>query len=217
MDTNLSMNADADSRKKRLGKLAIVLERWFLKWSDAFPSHPVTKIQLGTYLEALDDLTPEQLELGCREATRHAEQFPKPGHIRKAWCESGFDEQRHERPAYLDEPRMSPEEREEAARYSQAMRELLAEKQREYDREMAAVKAEFSAPSDFYDIEGKLTLYREWLEKEAQHDAKERADGMSPVPRSQAERLAIYLTVPLVERQRRAKRGEWTKLLTNTT
>ena len=87
-----------------------MLERWFLKWSDAFPSHPVTKIQVGTYLEALDNLTPEQLEIGCREATRHAEQFPKPGHIRKAWCESGFDEQRHERPAYLDEPRMSPEQ-----------------------------------------------------------------------------------------------------------
>lgn len=36
------------------------------------------------YAEALDDLSPEELEIGCREASRTAEQFPKPGHIRKA-------------------------------------------------------------------------------------------------------------------------------------
>lgn len=36
------------------------------------------------YVEALDDLSPEQLEFGCKEATRIAEQLPKPGHIRTA-------------------------------------------------------------------------------------------------------------------------------------
>lgn len=38
---------------------------------------------MATYVEALDDLTPDELDAGCREATRTAEQFPKPGHIRK--------------------------------------------------------------------------------------------------------------------------------------
>ena len=39
---------------------------------------------MAVYAEALDDLSLEELEFGCREATRTAEQFPKPGHIRKA-------------------------------------------------------------------------------------------------------------------------------------
>lgn len=39
---------------------------------------------METYLEAFDDFSPEKLEYGCRESTRTAKQFPKPGHIREA-------------------------------------------------------------------------------------------------------------------------------------
>ncbi len=39
---------------------------------------------IATYLEALDDLSHEELEYGCCEATREMkESFPKPGHIRQ--------------------------------------------------------------------------------------------------------------------------------------
>ena len=54
------------------------------KWSHAFPTHPVSEKQILVYVEALDDMTPDELEFGCREATRTAEQLPKPGHIRTA-------------------------------------------------------------------------------------------------------------------------------------
>ncbi len=73
-----------ENRKKQLAQSALVLSKWFEKWLDAFPSHGVTTLQQLVYLEALDDLTPNQIELGCREATRTAEVFPKPGHIRNA-------------------------------------------------------------------------------------------------------------------------------------
>jgi hypothetical protein len=168
---------------------------------------------VATYLEALDDLTPNELEIGCREATRKAEQFPKPGHIRAALYAVGTDEQRHERPSYLDEPPLSAEEREEAVKFSQAFRELMAEK----DAEMQAAKAEIVAEDNFYDIEGHLAAYREWLEAQVAQDDADRMNGLLPIPRSEAERLAMYLSLPLVERKRIAKNGEWTKLLTKNT
>jgi hypothetical protein len=62
----------------------VVLARWFDKWRLAFPTHEVSQKQLLVYAEALDDLTPEMIDAGCREAGRTAEQFPKPGHIRRA-------------------------------------------------------------------------------------------------------------------------------------
>lgn len=210
MHGSLSTNAGSANRKPHLAKLALVLTKWFRKWGDAFPSHEVTKLQVATYLEALDDLTPAQLEIGCKEATRTAEQFPKPGHIRAALYSVGFDEQRHERPSYLDEPPISAEEREEAVRFSQAFRGMMAEK----DAEMETAKAEILAEGNFYDIEEQLTAYKEWLENQARLDDADRAKGLSPIPRSQVERLAIYMNLPLEERKRIAKSGEWTKLLT---
>lgn len=80
---NHSRTSSEESRKKRLAQLLVVLGNWFDKWSDSFPTHKVTKLQMLTYVEALDDLTPEELNAACREANRVAEQFPKPGHIRK--------------------------------------------------------------------------------------------------------------------------------------
>lgn len=209
-ELNLSMNGGDDSRKQRLAKSAVVLTRWFRKWSDSFPSHDVTKLQMATYLEALDDLTPEQLEIGCREATRKAEQFPKPGHIRSALYAAGVDEQRHERPKYLDEAPLTPEEREEAATFSRAYRELLEEKQAEMD----TAKVQILAENNLYDIEEQLAAYRKWLEAQVNQDSAERANGLSPIPRSETERLAMYMSLPLAERKRIAKSGEWTKTLT---
>lgn len=210
MVANLSTNAGNGSQKTHLAKLALVLTQWFRKWGDAFPSHEVTKLQVATYLEALDDLTPAQLEIGCREATRKAEQFPKPGHIRTALYSFGSDEQRHERPSYLDEPSISAEEREEAVRFSQAFRKTMAEK----DAEMHAVKPAILLENNLYDIEEQLSAYREWLEAQVRQDHSDRENGLSPISRSQAERLAMYLSLPVVERRRIAKSGEWTKLLT---
>lgn len=209
-ELNPSMSVGGGSRKKHLAKLALVLERWFQKWGDAFPSHEITKLQVATYTEALDDLTPGQVEIGCREATRKAEQFPKPGHIRTALYAAGVDEQRHERPKYLDEAPLSAEEREEAAMFSKAYRELLAEKR----VEMNTAKEEILAESSLYNIDEQLAKYQEWLQAEAARDDRDRESGLSPIPRSQAERLAMYLTLPLAERKRIAKSGEWTKLST---
>lgn len=44
----------------------------------------MSKEQIGVYTEALIDLSPESIEYGCAAATKTAERFPWPGHIRKA-------------------------------------------------------------------------------------------------------------------------------------
>lgn len=69
---------------KSFERCAEILTRWFAKWITVFPNHPVSKVQTAVYLESLSDLSPEQLEAACKEATKTAEQFPKPGHIRGA-------------------------------------------------------------------------------------------------------------------------------------
>ena len=90
-----------------------------------FPNNPTDKETIALYLEALDDLTPEQIETGCIEASKSATQFPKPGHIR-----AGVPVVREMflgpgRPAYLDEPPMTDEDRAAALEYSAKLREKL--------------------------------------------------------------------------------------------
>jgi hypothetical protein len=77
---------------------------------------------VAIYVEALSDLTPDQIEAGCAEATRIAEQFPKPGHIRAAvpplhYTFLGLPQ--------LTYPVIPQEEREEALAFSAAVRERL--------------------------------------------------------------------------------------------
>ncbi len=100
-----------------------MLSRWFQKWADAFPTHEVTKLQIATYAEALDDLTPKGIELGCREATRTAEQFPKPGHIRAAY-KAAHDNQDEFLGPRLD---WNPELEKERIEREKAFKKLLAE------------------------------------------------------------------------------------------
>ena len=76
-------NATLDEHKRKLAQCAEVLGKYFQKWAVIFPNHPTGAVALTLYLEALDDLTPQQIDAGCKEATRTAEQFPKPGHIRR--------------------------------------------------------------------------------------------------------------------------------------
>jgi hypothetical protein len=79
------------------------------KWAATFPAHAVTDTQIGTYADVLGDLSPEELNAACREATKSAEQFPKPAHIRAAL--KRLEVIPRTRPAYLDEPILSASER----------------------------------------------------------------------------------------------------------
>lgn len=115
-------------RRTLSAKSMSVLKPWLAKWSALFPTHEVTKLQVVAILEALDDLTPQELETGCREATRVATQFPKPGHIREALCRSRIEEIPRTRPTYLDDPlpERTKEDLKAAEEYSAKLRATLA-------------------------------------------------------------------------------------------
>jgi hypothetical protein len=68
---------------------------------------------IATYLEALDNLTHEELEHGCRECSRNMEYFPKPGHIRKAG-EGSQDREEYLGLPQLKYPDVDPAERDAA-------------------------------------------------------------------------------------------------------
>lgn len=110
-----------------MAKCADVLSKYFQRWSLLSPNQPTGRAPLMVYLEALSDLTPNQIEIGCREAEKLAERFPWPGHIRKA-LEASLHSESEE---FLGLPLLaytpvSQEDRDEALKFSAALKEALA-------------------------------------------------------------------------------------------
>lgn len=122
-DQNRLQIETSGERRKNLAKSADVLSKFFRRWAVIFPNHPTGKQAVMLYLEALNDLTPDQIEAGCTEATKVAEQFPKPGHIRAA---VPTVDRVFLGPPRLTYPEVSQEERESALEYSAALRSVLA-------------------------------------------------------------------------------------------
>ena len=108
-----------------------ILERWFAKWLAIHPNHPVNPVQQAVYLEALEDLTPQELEMGCRCATKTCDFFPRPSQIMRAAIEWQRGEGNiNTRPDYLDRPKpiesMTEEDKKACDEYSQKVRATLA-------------------------------------------------------------------------------------------
>jgi hypothetical protein len=110
--------------RKPSAKFVLKLASWIEEWAAIFPSHPIKGL-VAYYSEAMCDLSLEQLDAACLEVTRTVEQFPKPGQIRAALRR--IESVPLTRPEYLDEPRLSPQERwtEEEVKLSNALRKKL--------------------------------------------------------------------------------------------
>ena len=123
---SLSLNEISGSRRRHLIECAEILTRWMKKWASFCQNHIVTDLEIATYVEALQDLSPERLENGCRECTKSAEGWPSPGQIRAAATRGdGTFFLGPSRPKYLDEPAMTESEREEALEFSRPLRGKL--------------------------------------------------------------------------------------------
>jgi hypothetical protein len=124
--TNPLKNDANENRRKHLGMCVSVLAKWFEKWVALPGSNQVSKVQLAVYAEALIDLSPEAIEFGCAEATRTAERFPWPGHIRAGAM--GYRESRTEYlgPPLIEYPPITDEERAEGLKFSEALKKKLA-------------------------------------------------------------------------------------------
>src|SRR5882724_575613 len=78
---SLLSNRSVSAKTEHLGKLTKVLVAYFKKWKLVFPTHEISKEQLGVYLQALSGLTIGELEDGCREVIKISLTFPKPAEI----------------------------------------------------------------------------------------------------------------------------------------
>lgn len=120
---NRSRRETSAERTKNLAKSADVLSKHFRKWARAFPNQPIGRETVLVYLEALADLSPEQIDAGCANAIKTEEVFPKPGHIRAA---VPFDKSIFLGPPMLEYTEtLTPEEREEAIKESAKFRAAI--------------------------------------------------------------------------------------------
>ncbi len=87
---------------------------------------PMSELSVLAYAEDLSDLTPDQLDAACIEARRTSEFMPVSATIRNCHLKIRSSEPVLLGPPQLTYPEISQEEREEALKYSAALRAALA-------------------------------------------------------------------------------------------
>lgn len=149
------------------------------------------------YIEGLKDLTPQQIESACRITLKEVDRMPTVAHIRTKL----YREVPSNAPSYI-KPILSKEDLEECDKFSAALREVVGRK-------------EIPKQGPIFETDCQLSLdedaYLEWLRLEDEKDEQLRLKGLSPTPRSPQERQAIFLRLPLEERNRMKRSAEWTK------
>ena len=89
-----------------------VLADWWQVYGQIYRDDP-TEMLAVAFRETLQDLAPATLHAACLKAQRESPQFrPTPGRIYELAQYEGAKNAKGNRPAYLDEPVLSPEERE---------------------------------------------------------------------------------------------------------
>lgn len=161
--------------------------------------------------KALSGFTQGMVERGLRATLRNHEDFmPTPAQFRK-YYRADAEAENFAGIGREHYPEVSPDERAEALEYSERLKETLAKK----DEELKAVynPPRFD-PVSSEAFEGQLERYRVWLAERVEQDRSDKAVGRLPIPRSEAERLAMFLSLPQQERRRLARSKEWTKVRT---
>lgn len=103
-DQSLSLSnsaSNAKAMKQRVAYMSVLL-KWLDDWVTLFPNNPVTEKLIQIYADYLSELSPNQLEIACREAGKMATVFPKPGDILAAFNGLSFlEEAPHNGAEYL--------------------------------------------------------------------------------------------------------------------
>src|SRR5271154_1182333 len=127
------------------------------KWVGIFMEHfhkEISDLGMVGYIEGLKDLNPVQVESACRKALREVDRMPSVAHIRARIFGSCIGT----RPTYPDAPPMSEEDRAEALKYSEALRETLGK----MDEEEEKVYTVFNEALPELD----MRTYLRWLEEQ---------------------------------------------------
>lgn len=187
------------------------LKKWLKRFAETYQKGaPLSSPQTEAYRIALCDLTASQVEDACLKVLRdwRFAVMPPPGFIRECIA---TDQTKYLGPPQEKYPEVTPEDREGAEEYSQALRKVLNTK----EKALRPVTIE-SKSIDSAQLDEMLRKYREWLTTQCERDKFDESIGLSPLPRYEAERLAIFLALPAETRRRMARSGEWKKLRTNS-
>ena len=108
----VSTSAEVVPQQRPYLRFSEVMMQWLARFTEHY-RQPISKVSADTYREGLKDLTPGQLDAACREAMRTSEFMPVVATIRHAFQSlNNSGDSYTGRPAYLDEPPLSAEERE---------------------------------------------------------------------------------------------------------
>lgn len=167
----------------------------------------LTELQVLGYTESLVDVKPKFLDMGFALAFKKYKFIPTPAEIiEQSEIAAERDAINRESETY---PPVTQEDRDAGLEFSAKLKELLDRK----DEPSPQPAVEFESTGSVRSEE-LLQKYREWLAEASKSDKLDRANGLSPVPRYEAERLAMYMALPVEARRKLARSGEWTKLNT---
>jgi len=192
-------NEENAARKSARTSLDVLADWWALSlqiWKDD-PSEELALV----YRETLQNLKPEILHKAFLRVAKTCKYRPTPAEV----LEAASIELELLTPPRTEFPQISQEEREAALAETAEAREKLRKSLHEKPAPSPSLAEVFSQYREIFTPEqwaATEKAYREYLTVEGNKDAYNRAHGISPIPRSREEQLAIYYNLPKVEREK---------------
>jgi hypothetical protein len=209
MDSNLSRTNGASKTPSPSTEFLAILKKHLAMFGELYRQR-VSDLAIAAYAQDLMGLTPQQLDAACLQARRTSEFMPTSATILR--CVPKQDNT-FLGPAQIEYPPVTDDDRKAGEEFSAKLRETLTKME-----ELSAESKLLLAPVP---LSPQFPVYHEayllWLKEQHEKDLQAEALGLSPLPRSEDERLAIFYNLPVQERNRLRRKAEWTKLNMNST
>ena len=200
-DNQLAKNNNESSEHKRTSKgCSAIVADWLTIFAEMYREE-ITEGTALLYRETLKDVIPAILHKAFLRVTKTCKYRPTPAEV----LEAANIELELLTPPRTEFPQISQEEREAALAETAEAREKLRKSLHEKPAPSPSLTEVFAQYREIFTPEqwaATEKAYREYLTVEGNKDAYNRAHGISPIPRSRDEQLAIYYNLPKHEREK---------------
>lgn len=200
-DNQIKRNNDENEDSKYPKTSLDVLADWWALSLQVWRDDPTEELAL-VFRETLKHLKPQILHKAFLRVTRTCKFRPSPAEV----IEAANIEMELAHGPQTNFPQISQEERNAALAETEGLREKLRATLRVKEIHPTRLGEEqlFGDREIFTPEEWKATeaAYKKYLTEEANKDAYNKAHGISPIPRSREEQLAIFYNMPKHERER---------------
>lgn len=192
---------DSNDHSRRLKKSSDIVADWLTLFVDMYREETTAGLAL-VYRETLEHLKPEILHKAFLRATKTSKFRPTPAEI----LEAANIELELLQPPKARYEQIPIEEREAALKetegFCNALKKFLHTKEPpKSELEPKGLSGKWSGMSPEEEA-ATIAGYKRYLTEQANIDAYNKANGISPVPRSRHEQLAIYYNMPKREREK---------------